>query len=91
MRLAYLVWTLPIQKLLLVAGLFFAHGHVLEPKDLLAVIPETAFALLVTSIQIKYQRIRWFRAVLGLIMTVLAFASWVVIVPWVVSGTPLPY
>ena len=91
MRFVYLVWTLPIQKLLLVAGLVVVHRHVLELNDLFAVVPETVFALLVTALHSKYQRIRWVNAAIGLTVAILALASWLVIVPWIVSGTPLPY
>lgn len=91
MNWACLVWTLPLQKLFLVAGLVFAHHYRLGFRDLFFVVPETVFALWVTSLYCRHQRFRWVTLPVGVITPFLAFASWFVIAPWVVSGTLLPY
>jgi hypothetical protein len=44
-----LVWTLPVQKALLLVGLFWAHGRALQHADVLTLIPETAVAALVSG------------------------------------------
>jgi len=44
-----LVWTLPVQKALLLVGLFWAHGRALQRADVLTLIPETAVATLVSG------------------------------------------
>jgi arylsulfatase A-like enzyme len=90
-RPVYLVWALPFEKILLLLGFTFFHHSLFRLRDLMAIVPEASLALLVTLLYRKYSRIRWLSLAMGWAMPALAFASWFVIVPWMVSGTPLPY
>jgi hypothetical protein len=87
----FLVWTLPLQKLFLLAGLVLAHQYRTSFGDLFFIVPEGAFALLVTAIYQRYQKIGKVTRLLSVTAAFLAFASWFVIAPWAVSGTLLPY
>ena len=86
-----IVWTLPLQKLFLLAGLVLAHHYIPSFNDLFFIVPEAAFALLVKLLYCRISKKRKVTFLLGVIASLLALASWFVIAPWVVSGTLLPY
>jgi hypothetical protein len=86
-----LVWTLPVQKLVLLAGLTWVHHRHARVCDLFALAPEVLFALFVTALQARRPE-AWKRSLtIGMITATSAFASWAVIAPWIIAGTPLSY
>jgi hypothetical protein len=86
-----LVWTLPVQKVLLLVGLFWAHGRALQPVDVLTLIPETAVATLVSGIFLQWSARHWLRSGLAWVTCILVMISWLVIAAWIVTGAPLSY
>jgi len=86
-----LVWTLPVQKALLLVGLLWVHGRALQRADVLALIPEIAVAALVSGMFLQWSSHHWFRSGLAWVTGGLAVLSWLVIAPWIVAGAPLSY
>jgi len=86
-----LVWTLPMQKALLLVGLFWAHGRTLQRTDVFALIPEIAVAALVSGIFPHCSAQRWLRSGLVGGASLLVILSWIVIGAWIVAGAPFSY
>ena len=86
-----LVWTLPVQKLLLIAGLTWGHRRMLSPGDYLALLPETALAAFLTIGLLTRRKVGVWRFGVNLTAATLVLASWVVVASWIVAGTPLSY
>ena len=85
------VWTLPVQKLLLLAGLAWKYGDSLQPANFLACLPEIITAGLLTSGYRQWHHLRWRRMSLGLVATCITCLSWTVIALWLATGTPVSY
>jgi arylsulfatase A-like enzyme len=86
-----LVWTLPVQKALLLVGLFWAHGRALRLADVFALIPEIAVAALMSGMLLQCSARRWLRSGLAWGTVLLVLLSWLVIGAWLVAGTPFSY
>src|SRR5215210_1123820 len=86
-----LVWTLPVQKVLLLVGLFWAHGRALQHADVLTLIPETAVAALVSGMVLRWSPHPWLCSGLAWVIGILVVLSWLVIASWIVAGAPLSY
>jgi hypothetical protein len=86
-----LVWTLPVQKMLLLAGLFWTHRRALQPADVLTLIPETAVAALVSEMFLQWSARHWLRSGLAWATCILVTLSWLVIAAWIVAEAPLSY
>ena len=89
--LVSLVWTLPAQKLVLLGGLTWVHHRSLRFCDLFALAPEVLLALFMIALQVRWPAAWKGSLTLGLITATSAFASWAVIVPWIITGIPLTY
>lgn len=86
-----LVWTLPVQKALLLLGLFWAHERAPQRADIFALMPEIAVAVLVSGMLPHCSAQRWLHAGLALGTSILVILSWLVIGAWLVAGVPFSY
>ena len=85
------VWTLPVQKLLLLVGLAWKYGDTFQLTDLGACLPEILTAGLLTSVYHHWRHLRWQRVSLGWVAAFITSLSWAVISLWFATGTPLSY
>lgn len=85
------IWTLPIQKLLLLVGLGYLHGRAWRVADLAALAPEILMAVVLTLLSLKWRTRQWLHLGLRGATVLLVSVSWIVIAPWLIVGAPLSY
>jgi hypothetical protein len=85
------VWTLPVQKLFLLAGLAWKYGDKLQPVDVLACLPEAMMAGLLTRSYLHWRHQQWRRLAVNLLATFLTCSSWIVIALWLATGAVVSF